>query len=245
MPSSASPWRCPATARGASRPSCAGAVGSSIASACSASCAKTICCACGESDACARPIPGTGWTVYPNLVPELKLSGLNQLWVADITYIRLRREFVYLAVLLDAYSRRCIGWSLGRTLEAELTLAALRMALAKRDVGPALVHHSDRGVQYATGDYTALLAEHGIAISMSRKASPNDNAKAESFIKTPKYEEVWPVRVRQLRRGAAAHRGVHRARLQRKRLHSALDYRPPNEYEQWWLHQQTPQGVAG
>ncbi len=129
-----------------------------------------------------------GLTVYPNLVPTLELTGLNQLWVADITYIRLLHEFVYLAVLLDAYSRRCIGWSLGRTLEAELTLEALRMALAQRDVGPALVHHSDRGVQYAAGDYTALLAEHGIAISMSRKASPNDNALAESFHKTLKYE---------------------------------------------------------
>ena len=95
--------------------------------------------------------------------------------MADITYIRLRREFVYLAVLLDAYSRRCIGWSLGNTLQAELTLEALRMAFAQRDVGSALVHHSDRGVQYAAGDYTALLAEHGIAISMSRKASPNDD----------------------------------------------------------------------
>ena len=94
-------------------------------------------------------------------------------------------------MLLDADWRRCIGWPLGRTLEAELTLAALRMALAKCDVGPALVHHCDRGVQYAAGEYTALLAEHGIAISMSRKASSNDNAKAEPFIKTLKYEEVY------------------------------------------------------
>jgi len=121
-------------------------------------------------------------------------------------------------VLLDANWRRCIGWPLGRTLEAELTLAALRMALAKRDVGPALVRHCDRGVQYAAGEYTALLAEHGIAISMSRKASSNDNAKAESSIKRV-YNE--------------------------KRLHAAPDCRPPNEYEQWWLEQQTPQGVAG
>ncbi len=186
-----------------------------------------------------------GLTVYPNLVPELKLSGLNQLWVADITSIRLRREFVYLAVLLDAYSRRCIGWSLGRTLEAELTLAALRMALAKRDVGPALVHHSDRGVQYAAGDYTALLAEHGIAISMSRKASPNDNAKAESFIKTLKYEEVYLFEYDNYAEARQRIEEFIERVYNEKRLHSALDYRPPNEYEQWGLHQQTPQGVAG
>ena len=129
---------------------------------------------------------------------------------------RLRREFVYLAVLLDAYSRRCIGWALGRTLEAELTLEALRRALARREVRPGLVHHSDRGVQYAAGDYTALLAQHGIVISMSRKASPNDNALAESFIKTLKIRRSLFVRVRGLRRSAAAHREVYRARLQRK-----------------------------
>ena len=98
-----------------------------------------------------------GLAVYPNLVPTLDISGLNQLWVADITYIRLLREFVYLAVVLDAFSRRVIGWSLGRTLEAELALAALRTALRTREIGPGLVHHSDRGVQYASGDYTKLL----------------------------------------------------------------------------------------
>ena len=155
-----------------------------------------------------------GLTVYSNLVPELQLTGLNQLWVADITYIRLLREFVYLAVLLDGYSRRCIGWSLGRTLGTELTLEALRMALAKRDVGPALVHHSDRGVQYAAGDYTALLAEHGIAISMSRKASPQRQCQSGVVYQDAQVRRSLPVRVRELRRGAAAHRGVHRARLQ-------------------------------
>ncbi len=178
-------------------------------------------------------------TVYPNLVPQLELSGLNQLWVADITYIRLLHEFVYLAVLVDAYSRRCIGWSLGRTLEAELTLEALRMALAKRDVGPALVHHSDRGVQYAAGDYTALLAERGIAISMSRKASPNDNAVAESFIKTLKYEEVYLFEYEDFAEAHARIEEFIERVYNEKRLHSALDYRPPVEYEQLLLEQQT------
>jgi putative transposase len=116
--------------------------------------------------------------VYPNLARELKVSGLNQLWVADITYIRLLLEFVFLAVILDAFSRKVIGWSLGRTLEAELALEALRMAIAGGRVAPGLVHHSDQGVQYASGDYTDLLTEHGIVISMSRRGNPYDNAYA-------------------------------------------------------------------
>ena len=156
--------------------------------------------------------------------------------------MRLQREFVYLAVLLDAYSRRCIGWSLGCTLEAELTLEALRMALAQRDVGSSLVHHSDRGVQYAAGDYTALLAEHGIAISMSRKASPNDNAKAESFIKTLKYEEVYLFEYENYAEAQQRIEEFIERVYNEKRLHSALDYRPPNEYEQWLLEQQRRRG---
>jgi len=116
--------------------------------------------------------------VYPNLAGELALTGLNQLWVADITYIRLELEFVYLAVVLDAFSRRVIGWALDRSLEDELTLAALRMALQERRPAPGLVHHSDRGVQYASGDYTDLLKDHQIRISMSRKGNPYDKAYA-------------------------------------------------------------------
>jgi putative transposase len=127
---------------------------------------------------------------YPNLLPTLAVDGLDQLWVADITYIRLPQEFVYLAVLLDAYSRRCIGWALDRYLEAELALGALRTALATRVIRPGLVHHSDRGVQYASHAYTNLLKAHEIRISMSRTGNPYDNAQAESFIKTLKYEEV-------------------------------------------------------
>ena len=144
---------------------------------------------------------------------------------------RLRREIVYLAVLLDAYSRRCIGWALGRTLEAELTLEALRRALARREVRPGLVHHSDRGVQYAAGDYTALLAQHGIVISMSRKASPNDNALAESFIKTLKYEEVYLFEYEDFAEAQQRIEKFIERVYNEKRLHSALAYRPPAEYE--------------
>ena len=117
---------------------------------------------------------GHNLPVYPNLARGLRPDGINQLWVADITYIRLRTEFVYLAVVLDAFSRRVIGWALGRTLEAKLAIAALQMALEKRSPGAGLVHHSDRGVQYASRDYTALLLEHGIRISMSRRGNPYD-----------------------------------------------------------------------
>ena len=128
--------------------------------------------------------------VYPNLARELVLTQLDQLWVADLTYIRLESELVYLAVVLDAFSRRVIGWALDRTLEAQLAVAALQMALLHRSVNAHLVHHSDRGIQYAASEYTSLLAQHGIQISMSRKGNPYDNARTESFMKTLKYEEV-------------------------------------------------------
>jgi putative transposase len=169
--------------------------------------------------------------VYPNLARERTRTGLDQLWVADITYIRLRAEFVYLAVILDAYSRRVIGWALARTLEDTLTLGALRMALEQRRPAPGLVHHSDRGVQYASGDYTDLLHTQGIVISMSRKGNPYDNAIAESFMKTLKYEEVFREDYRDL---SQAHAGIGRFLEQvynQKRLHSALGYRPPAEFE--------------
>src|SRR5262249_4046671 len=125
------------------------------------------------------------------LVRAMTLTGLDQLWVADITYIRLELEFVYLAVILDAFSRRVIGWALDGTLEPTLTLEALRRALGLRRPKPGLVHHSDRGVQYASRAYTRRLEDHGIQISMSRKANPWDNAACESFLKTLKYEEVY------------------------------------------------------
>jgi transposase InsO family protein len=161
----------------------------------------------------------------------MALSGVDQLWVADITYIRLEYEFVYLAVILDAYSRRVIGWALARTLEDELTLAALRMALARRVVGPGLVHHSDRGSQYASNDYTGLLQEWGIEISMSRKANPWDNAACESFMKTLKYEEVLRNEYRDLAEALTAIPAFLENVYNERRLHSALGYVPPAEFE--------------
>jgi putative transposase len=172
-----------------------------------------------------------GLPVYPNLVPTLSLTGLNQLWVADITYLRLEHEFVYLAVLLDAYSRRCIGWQLGRRLGEELTLGALEMALAQRRVEPGLVHHSDRGVQYASRAYTGVLTGADIAISMSRPGRPYDNAYAESFIKTLKYEEVYLSEYESLEDALESIEHFLLEVYNRKRLHSALGYRPPVEFE--------------
>ena len=170
--------------------------------------------------------------VYPNLVGAMSLTGLDQLWVADITYIRLLLEFVYLAVILDAFSRRVIGWALDRTLEDELTLAALRMALQRRKPTAGLVHHSDRGVQYASRDYTELLLEHGVRISMSRRGNPYDNALAESFLKTLKYEEVYRQEYRDLAEARASIERFLEKVYNEKRLHSALGYLPPVEFEQ-------------
>jgi len=173
-----------------------------------------------------------GLPIYPNLAQGMVLTGIDQLWVADITYIRLQVEFVYLAVVLDAFSRRCIGWALQRSLEMGLVLEALRMALTQRQPRPGLVHHSDRGVQYASQDYRAQLEQHGIRISMSRVANPYDNAQAESFIKTLKYEEVYRTEYRNRQEARASIAEFLEKIYNQERLHSALGYRPPLEFEQ-------------
>jgi transposase InsO family protein len=170
--------------------------------------------------------------VYPNLARDMAPNGVNQLWVADITYIRLRTEFIYLAVVLDAFSRRVIGWAVGRTWEAGLALSALTMAMRQRRPEPGLAHHSDRGVQYTSHEYTGLLKEQGIQISMSRKGNPYDNAACESFMKTLKYEEVYRSEYRHLA-DAYTQIGEFLERVyNQRRLHSALGYVPPAEFEQ-------------
>ena len=170
--------------------------------------------------------------VYPNLAGAMELTGLDQLWLADITYIRLETEFIYMAVVLDAYSRRVIGWAMGRTLEADLAVAALEMALSRRNPPPGLTHHSDRGVQYASHAYTDLLKQHGVRISMSRRGNPYDNAACESFMKTLKYEEVYRQEYRDLAEARASIDRFIEKIYNGKRLHSALGYRPPVEFEQ-------------
>jgi len=169
--------------------------------------------------------------VYPNLARDLVLSNINQLWVADITYIRLLREFIYLAVLLDAFSRRCIGWAISRHIDTQLTLTALQMALRTRSISPALIHHSDQGVQYAATDYVTVLQEHKIQISMSRTGNPYDNAKAERFMRTLKYEEIYMNDYETLAEVRASIEHFIEAVYNRKRLHSAIGYRPPAEFE--------------
>jgi putative transposase len=173
-----------------------------------------------------------GWRIVPNLARGLELTGLDQLWVADITYVRMREEFAYLAIVLDAFSRRVIGWALETHMQANLATAALKMALEKRRPAPfGLVHHSDRGVQYACADYTRLLDEHRILASMSRPGNPYDNAKAESFMKTLKQEEVDGSDYRDSQQARTAIGRFLETVYNRQRLHSALDYRPPAEFE--------------
>jgi putative transposase len=184
-----------------------------------------------------------GRKVYPNLAKEMTLAGIDQLWVADITYIRLQSEFVYLAVVIDAYSRRVIGWALEGTMEDDLTLGALRKALELRRPAPGVVHHSDRGSQYASGDYTDLLKTHGCQVSMSHKASPWENAGCESWMKTLKYEEVYRQEYRDLSEARASLSQFIDRVYNQKRLHSALGYRPPVEFEQSLVRTATA-GVA-
>lgn len=170
--------------------------------------------------------------VYLNLASRMKLSGMNQLWVADITYIRLQHEWVFLAVILDAFSRKVVGWELDRTLAARLPMAALEKAVADRNPPPGVVHHSDRGVQYASGPYVDRLRKHGMIPSMSRPANPYDNASCESFLKTLKREEINANQYRDLDHLRANIAEFIDDYYNRVRLHSALGYLPPEEFEQ-------------
>jgi putative transposase len=181
-----------------------------------------------------------GWRVVPNLARGLDPTGLDQLWVADITYVRLAEAFAYLAVVIDAFSRRVVGWALEQHLQASLAIAALSMALsARQPASGSLLHHSDRGVQYACADYTALLEAHGILASMSRVGNPYDNAKAESFIKTLKQEEIDGGSYRDIAHARPSIGHFIEEIYNTQRLHSALGYRPPAEVEAE-LRPQTP-----
>jgi transposase InsO family protein len=170
--------------------------------------------------------------IYLNLAGRMKLTGINQLWVADITYIRLKTEFVYLAVILDGFSRKVVGWKLDRTLAARLTIAALEQAIEKRGPEPGLVHHSDRGFQYACAEYIAILETYRMVPSMSRPANPYDNASCESFIKTLKREEIYAHKYENLEQLQSNVEEFVEEYYNRQRLHSALGYRPPEEFEQ-------------
>ena len=171
------------------------------------------------------------YRTYPNLLKGMVLSAPDQAWIADITYIRLPTAFAYLAAILDAYSRRCVGWKLSRWIDTALTLAALEEALASREVRPGLVHHSDRGVQYASLAYVERLEGLGVMVSMSGIGNPYDNAKAESFFKTLKQEEVYLKKYRTFEEAQANIRQFVEDVYNVKRLHSSLGYLPPVEFE--------------
>lgn len=172
-----------------------------------------------------------GYRVYPNLAQHLELTDINQLWVADLTYVRLQAEFVFLAVVLDAFSRRAVGWALGRNLEASLPLAALRMAIDCRHPQPGLIHHSDQGSQYASADYVGCLESIGAVPSMSRAGRPWENGKCESFIKTLKQEEINARSYASLEELGQHVEEFMEQIYNQRRLHSALGYRSPEQFE--------------
>lgn len=174
---------------------------------------------------------GHGLAVYPNLLKPTEITGLNQVWVADITYIRLPTEFVYLAAILDAHSRRVIGWNLSRKLDVSLTLTALEAALVARPIDPGVIHHSDQGVQYAASEYVAQATAAGMRLSMSRRGCPLDNARMESFFRTLKVEQVYLTEYLDFDDAYAQIGRFVEDVYNRRRLHSSLGYVPPAEFE--------------
>jgi putative transposase len=182
------------------------------------------------------------WPVVPNLVRGLQPTAADQIWVADITYVRLRQGFVYLAVILDAFSRKVVGWAMAQTLEATLAVEALQRALADRQPPPGLIHHSDRGSQYASQHYRELLERHGVQASMSRIGNPYDNAKAESFMATLKREQIDGRPYRDLAHAVGDVGCFIEEVYNKQRLHSALGYRSPEQFEADHRNLSTPSG---
>jgi putative transposase len=175
---------------------------------------------------------------YPNLIKGTAITRLNQVWLSDITYIRIRTGFVYLAAILDAYSRKVIGYAVSRSLDTFLTLEALKMAVARRQIGPGLIHHSDQGVQYASGEYVDELKRHGFLISMARTGNPYENATMESFFKTLKHEEVNLCQYETYQDVVTRLPYFLEDVYNHKRLHSALGYRSPDEFEEELLNEE-------
>jgi transposase InsO family protein len=175
---------------------------------------------------------------YPNLIKGMLIRCINQVWLSDITYIRIRIGFVYLAAIVDAFSRKVIGYAVSTALDTTLTLQALRMAIVARQPGPGIIHHSDQGVQYASEEYIAELKSHGFVISMARTGNPYENAMMESFFKTLKYEEVNLYEYETYQDVVTRLPYFLEEVYNQKRLHSALGYLPPNEFEEAPLNQE-------